>query len=174
MNLRQLSRHSCRGTPTGTATLSAKSAPQPEAPAPQAPKFTQAELEKLLAPIALYPDALLAQLLPAAAYPLDIVQAERWLDKNKTAVAKQDFSGADAEDWDPSVKAMLRFPAVLKKLSDDLDWTTSLGDAIVNQPQDVANVIQLLRDKAQKAGTLKTALSRRARLAVTDLEPYHP
>jgi hypothetical protein len=130
--------------------------PQPNAPAPQAPKFTQAELETLLAPIALYPDALLAQLLPAAAYPLDIVQAERWLDKNKTAFAKQDFSGADAEDWDLSVKAMLRFPAVLKKISDDLDWTTSLGDAIVNQPQDVANVIQLLRDKAKKAGTLKT------------------
>ncbi len=131
-------------------------APQSEVPSTQAPKLSEAELEKLLAPIALYPDALLAQLLPAAAYPLDIVQAERWLDENKTAVAKQDFSGADAEDWDPSVKAMLRFPTVLKRLSDDLDWTTSLGDAIVNQPQDVANVIQLLRTKAQDAGTLKT------------------
>ena len=130
--------------------------PQSEVPSSQAPKLSEAELEKLLAPIALYPDALLAQLLPAAAYPLDIVQAHRWLEENKTAVAKQDYSGADAEDWDPSVKAMLRFPTVLKKLSDDLDWTTSLGDAIVNQPQDVANVIQLLRTKAQDAGTLKT------------------
>ena len=109
-----------------------------------------------MAPIALYPDALLAQLLPASAYPLEIVQAQRWLDKNKAAVAKQDFSGGDAQDWDPSVKALLRFPDVVRKLSDDLDWTTSLGDAIVNQPQDVANVIQLLRAKAQNAGTLKT------------------
>lgn len=117
-------------------------------------KFTVAELEKLLALIALYPDALLAQLLPATAYPLEIVQAERWLEKNEAAVAKQDFSSADAEDWDPSVKAMLRFPAVVKKLSADLDWTSNLGDAIVNQPQDVAGVIQSLRAKAQKAGAL--------------------
>jgi hypothetical protein len=131
-------------------------APQLEATAPRTPKFSAAELEKLLAPIALYPDALLAQLLPASAYPLEIVQAHRWLDKNKAAVAKQDFSGGDAQDWDPSVKALLRFPAVVRKLSDDLDWTTSLGDAIVNQPQDVANVIQELRAKAQDAGTLKT------------------
>jgi Protein of unknown function (DUF3300) len=109
-----------------------------------------------LAPIALYPDALLAQLLPASAYPLEIVQAQRWLEKNSAAAATQDFSGADAQNWDRSVKAMLRFPTVLKKLSDDLDWTTKLGDAIVNQPQDVANVIQLLRAKAQEAGTLKT------------------
>ena len=66
--------------------------PKPEASMPEARKFTEAELETLLAPIALYPDALLAQLLPAPAYPLDIVQAERWLEKNKAAVAKQDFS----------------------------------------------------------------------------------
>ena len=131
-------------------------APQPGAPAPQAQKFTETELEKLLAPIALYPDALLAQLLPASAYPLEIVQAQRWLDKKEAAVAKQDFTGGDARDWDPSVKALLRFPDVVRKLSDDLDWTTNLGDAIVNQPQDVANVIQLLRAKAQNAGTLKT------------------
>ena len=119
-------------------------------------KFTRAELEKLLAPIALYPDALLAQVLPASAYPLQIVQAQRWLDKNKAAAAKSDFSAADAQSWDPSVKALLRFPTVIKKLNDDLDWTTDLGDAIVNQPRDVADVIQLLRLKAEKAGALKT------------------
>ena len=111
--------------------------------------------------LAQYPDApLLAQLLPASAYPLDIVQAQRWLDKNKAAVAKQVFSGGDAQDWDPSVKALLRFPDVVRKLSDDLDWTNSLGDAIVNQPQDVANVIQELRAKAQNAGALKTTKTR--------------
>jgi hypothetical protein len=131
-------------------------APAPESAQPAPPRLTTAELETLLAPIALYPDALLAQLLPAAAYPLEIVQAQRWLDKNAAAVAKGDFSGADATDWDPSIKAMTRFPTVLKKMSEDLDWTTSLGDAIVNQPEDVANVIQLLRAKAQQAGTLKS------------------
>jgi hypothetical protein len=134
----------------------ASEARQTDSREPQAPKFSDEELEKLLAPIALYPDALLAQLLPASAYPLEIVQAQRWLDKNQTAAAKQNFSKADAHNWDPSVKALLRFPTVLKKLSDDLDWTTNLGDAIVNQPQDVSNVIQLLREKAQGTGTLKT------------------
>ncbi|WP_292532621.1 DUF3300 domain-containing protein, partial [Methylocystis sp.] len=135
--------------------------PPPETPAAPATeasvrKFTQAELEKILSPIALYPDALLAQLLPASAYPLEIVQAQRWLEKNKAAAAKQDFTNADSQNWDPSVKAMLRFPSVIKKLNDDLDWTTSLGDAIINQPEDVASVIQLLRAKAQKAGALKS------------------
>ncbi|HEY8030871.1 MAG TPA: DUF3300 domain-containing protein [Methylocella sp.] len=93
--------------------------PQPETQSPQAPKLSEAELEKLLAPIALYPDALLAQLLPASANPLEIVQAERWLEKNQAAVASQDFSGGDAQDWDPSVKALLRFPDVVRKLSGD-------------------------------------------------------
>lgn len=140
-------------SPPAAETAAPATPPAPSGTAEQR-KFTAAELEKLLAPIALYPDALLAQLLPATAYPLELVQAERWLEKNESAVAKLDFLGADAEDWDPSVKAMLRFPAVVKKLSADLDWTSSLGDAIVNQPQDVASVIQSLRAKAQKAGAL--------------------
>jgi hypothetical protein len=123
---------------------------------PEQPAFTQAELDKLLAPVALYPDALLAQLLPASAYPLDIVQADRWLSRNKAAVAKGDFSGADAQNWDPTVKAMARFPDIIRKMSDDLDWTSDLGDAFVNQPQDVANTIQTLRQQAQKAGALKS------------------
>ncbi len=150
--------------PTAATTLAQTPAPPPAyetspsaAPAPEAQmkKFTQAELEQLLAPIALYPDALLAQLLPAAAYPLEIVQAHRWLERNSAAVANQDFSGADAQNWDPSVKAMVRFPTVLEKMNDELDWTRNLGDAIVNQPQEVADAIQLLRLKAQQAGALE-------------------
>jgi Protein of unknown function (DUF3300) len=118
--------------------------------------FTREELEKLLAPIALYPDPLLAQMLPASAYPVQIVQAQRWLDKNQALVVKNDYSGIDNQDWDPAVKSLARFPQVMKKMSDDLDWTTDLGDAEVNQPQDVAEVIQALRAKAEAAGTLKT------------------
>jgi len=154
------SQHALAIDPASPATSTETVAPNADTAPPTAAavedKFTQAELEKLLAPIALYPDALLAQVLPASAYPLQIVQAQRWLDKNKAAAANSDFSGADAQTWDPSVKALLRFPTVIRKLSDDLDWTTDLGDAIVNQPQDVADVIQLLRLKAEKAGTLKT------------------
>ena len=147
--------------PSSGPTLAQTPAPPPAyeaapsaAPEAQPLRFTQAELEHLLAPIALYPDALLAQLLPASAYPLEIVQAHRWLERNSAAAAKGDFSGADAQNWDPSVKAMLRFPTVLQKLNDDLDWTRNLGDAIVNQPQEVADVIQRLRLKAQQAGAL--------------------
>src|SRR6478752_3170915 len=118
--------------------------------------FTRAELEILLKPIALFPDALLAQMLPAAAYPLDIVQASRWLDKNKDAVAKKDFTTADAQAWDTAVKAMVRFPDLIRKLNADLDWTSDLGDAFVFQPEDVADVIQMLRNQAEKTGALAT------------------
>ena len=150
------------GLTPGGEVMALESAPAPapsQTQTPQEPaaqKFTLAELETMLAPIALYPDALLAQLLPAAAYPLDVVQAQRWLDKHKSAAARQDFTAADGESWDPSVKALLRFPTVLQKMNDDLAWTENLGYAIVNQPQDVANVIQLLREKAEKSGALVT------------------
>ena len=118
--------------------------------------FTAAEIEKLVAPIALFPDALLAQVLPASAYPIDIVQAQRWLSKNKAAVQKQDFTGLDAQSWDPTVKAIARFPSIIQMMNDDLDWVTDLGDAFVNQPKDVAEAIQRLRAKAATSGALRT------------------
>jgi Protein of unknown function (DUF3300)/Chaperone of endosialidase len=139
-------------TPAPAETAAPAEAEQP----PENSMFTRDELEKLLAPIALYPDPLLAQMLPASAYPVQIVQAQRWLDKNKALVAKNDYSGIDNQNWDPAVKALARFPDVIKTMSADLDWTTDLGDAEVNQPQDVAEVIQDLRAKAEAAGTLKT------------------
>ena len=138
--------------PTAPATDAEANAAEPAA----GESFSRDELEKLLAPIALYPDPLLAQMLPASAYPVQIVQAQRWLDKNKALVAKNDYSGIDNQNWDPAVKALARFPDVIKMMSADLDWTTDLGDAEVNQPQDVAEVIQDLRAKAEAAGTLKT------------------
>jgi hypothetical protein len=138
--------------PTAPATDAEANTAEPAA----GESFSRDELEKLLAPIALYPDPLLAQMLPASAYPVQIVQAQRWLDKNKALVAKNDYSGIDNQNWDPAVKALARFPGVIKLMSADLDWTTDLGDAEVNQPQDVAEVIQDLRAKAEAAGTLKT------------------
>jgi hypothetical protein len=83
--------------------------------------FTREELEKLLAPIGLYPDPLLAQMLPASAYPVKIVQAQRWLDKNKALVAKKRLFRDDNQNWDPAVKALARFPDVIKLMSADLD-----------------------------------------------------
>ena len=93
-------------------------------------------------------------MLPASAYPVQIVQAQRWLDKNKALVAKNDYSGIDNQNWDPAVKALARFPDVIKMMSADLDWTTDLGDAEVNQPQDVAEVIQ---DASRQGGSGRDA-----------------
>ena len=157
------------------ATVSPPSAAQAQPPAPAAPPddvaaapqaqpsetYSRAEIEKLVAPIALYPDALLAQLLAATAYPLDIVQAARWLDRNKAAVERRDFSGIDNQRWDESVKALARFPEVIRKLNDDVDWTTDLGEAFINQPKDVADAIQDLRDRAEAKGALNTTEEQR-------------
>jgi len=123
-----------------------ESAPPPGAPA----KRSAAELEKLVAPIALYPDPLIATLLPASVYPLEIVQAARFVaDTNN-------LDKLDAQPWDDSVKAVARVPDAIKKLNDDLPWTIALGEAFLAQDKDVMDMIQTLRGKAQKAGTLQT------------------
>ncbi len=129
-----------------TNAPAAAGAPPPSAPA----KLSAAELEKLLMPIALYPDALLATLLPASVYPLEIVQAARFVtDTNNLAKL-------DEQPWDDSVKAIARIPAALEKMNKDLEWTIQVGEAFLNQDKDVMDTIQDLRNKAQKAGTLQT------------------
>src|SRR5262245_14725289 len=132
---------------TNSAALpAANPAAPPAAPA----KLTQAELEKLLMPIALYPDALIATMLPASVYPLEIVQAARFLQDTNNA------SKIDEQSWDDSVKAIAKIPAALKKMNDDLQWTIQLGEVFLNQDKDVMDMIQSLRMKAQKGGTLRT------------------
>jgi hypothetical protein len=130
---------------------------QPAAP-PQA--LSADQLEQLLAPIALYPDALLAQILTASTYPAQVAVADQWLQQMRAqgyGAPDQIAAGADAQgDWDPSVKALTAFPDVLDLLNHDLDWTTALGDAYYNQPQDVMQTVQVLRDRAQQAGNLQT------------------
>jgi hypothetical protein len=109
-----------------------------------------ADLEKLVAPIALYPDPLIATLLPASVYPLEIVQAARFVaDTNNLAKL-------DAQPWDENVKAVARVPAVIQKMNEDIAWTIELGDAFLAQDKDVMDAIQSMRGKAQKAGTLQT------------------
>ena len=142
-------------------------AASPQAPVPV--RFSHAELRRLLAPIALYPDALLAQVLAASAYPVQIVLAQRWLDTHRRQVADNDYSGIDIRDWDPAVKALVRFPAVLGRLNADLEWTANLGDAVVNQPQEVAEVIQELRSEAEKSGALRTT----SQQVVTTVSPSY-
>jgi len=116
----------------------------------------QEELDQMLAPIALYPDSLLAQVLMAATYPLEIVQADRFVKKNKNLKGDKLLEAAKNEDWDPTVKSLLQFPDVLSMMSDKLDWTTKMGDAFLAQQKDVMDSVQRLRKKANEAGNLKT------------------
>ena len=136
---------------TNRTTTAAADAQSQVPPPSSAPKLSQAELEKLLMPIALYPDPLLATVLPASVFPLEIVQAARFLqDTNKV-------SKIDEQPWDPTVKAVARIPDALKKLNDDLPWTIQLGEAFLAQDKDVMDTIQALRLKAQNAGTLRNS-----------------
>jgi hypothetical protein len=114
------------------------------------------ELDQLVAPIALYPDNLLSEVLMASAYPLDIVQAERWLKSHKNLKGDQLKAAIAKEDWDDSVKSLMATPDVLAMMSEKLDWTEKLGDAVVDQQPDVMDAIQRLRAKAQANDKLKS------------------
>jgi hypothetical protein len=120
------------------------------------PAFRPEEIDQLLAPIALYPDALLAQVLTSSTYPLEIVQAGRFVQQNKDLKGDKLLAAAKDKDWEPSVKAMLSFPDVLLMMNDQLEWTEKLGNAFLGQQKDVMASVQRLRKKAQQAGNLKT------------------
>ena len=146
--------------PTRHALAQAMPGTPAPAAAQQAPdaKLGQPELEQLLAPIALYPDNLLALVLMAATYPLEVVQAERWLarpgnDKLRGSALEQTLQ---AQAWDPSVKSLVAFPLALNTMATQLEWTQKLGDAVLAQQQDVLNAVQVLRARAQKAGKLES------------------
>jgi Protein of unknown function (DUF3300) len=113
-------------------------------------------LQQLVAPIALYPDALVAQVLAASTYPTEIVEADRWM-QNHSNLKGQELAGeVDKQPWDPSVKALTQFPSVLENMDKNLSWTSSLGDAYANQPQDVMDAVQAMRQQARKAGHLNS------------------
>jgi hypothetical protein len=114
------------------------------------------QLQQLVAPIALYPDSLIAQILAAATYPDQVVAAEKWIEQHKDLADDKLATEVDKQPWDPSVKALTPFKAVLANMNKNLAWTSELGDAYVNQQQDVTNAIQTMRQKAKKAGNLKT------------------
>ena len=139
-----------------------QNAPPPESPPPPTPdqpqpsQLTPQQSQELVAPIALYPDALVAQILAASAYPTQIVEAERFLEQNPDLKGKDLGDAVDKQDWDPSVKALCQFPSVLADMNKNLSWTSELGDANTNQPADVMNAIQYMRHQAEQAGNLKS------------------
>lgn len=115
------------------------------------------QLEQLVAPVALYPDNLLSMILAASTYPAQVSAADQWVHMQGGASPDQIAAGASAQtSWDPSVKALTAFPQVLDELAQNLQWTTDLGNAYYNQPQDVMQTVQLMRSRAQTAGNLQT------------------
>lgn len=116
--------------------------------------ISQAELEQILAPIALYPDSILAHILVASTYPLEVVQAERWSQRHPELQGQEAVAAAEGEDWDPSVQALVAFPKILQRMSEDLDWTQRLGDAFLYDEAMVLSSVQTLRELAEEAGSL--------------------
>jgi hypothetical protein len=112
------------------------------------------ELQQLVAPIALYPDALVAQILAASTYPTEIVEADRWMQSHSKLKGEELAKEVDKQPWDPSVKALTQFPSVLENMDKNLSWTSSLGDAYANHQQDVTDAVQTMRQQAHKAGHL--------------------
>src|SRR5579862_566009 len=124
-------------------------------PPVQQAKLTRDQLQQLVAPIALYPDALVAQILAGATYPDQVVEADRWLQQHTNLKGEQLGKEVDKQPWDSSVKALVEFPSFLANMDKNLSWTSSLGDAYVSQQKDVMEAVQEMRDRAEKAGNLK-------------------
>jgi len=149
-------------------------APQSQAPPPSTPSTSQQakippeQLDSLVAPIALYPDPLLAQVLAASTYPLEVVQLQQWLAKNPNLKDKALADAVSKESWDPSVQALAALPDVVKRLGDDIAWTTDLGNAFLAQEADVMDAVQRMRKKAVDKGTLKTTEQQKVETKVVE------
>jgi Protein of unknown function (DUF3300)/Chaperone of endosialidase len=155
----------------------------PAAPAPTAPAeqlLKPEELDQVVAPIALYPDTLLAEILMASTYPLEVVQAQRWATQNKSLKGDGLKSAADKEPWDDSVKSLVATPSVLDLMNTKLEWTQKLGDAVLAQQADVMDAVQRLRTKAQANNKLSSTKEQKVSVAqennkqVIVIEPTAP
>jgi hypothetical protein len=147
----------------GALALAQQPPPYPEAPpppsgqpAPSAAPLPPEQLENLVAPIALYPDPLLSQVLVAATYPLEVVEAQQWLQNNRNLSGQQLLDAARDQNWDPSIQALVAFPEVLNRLNQDVRWTTDLGNAFISQQPDVMNAVQRMRLRAEQNGKLQS------------------
>jgi uncharacterized membrane protein YgcG len=137
------------------ATQNAQAPAQTPQGAPYAQQ-TPEQLQRLVAPIALYPDSLVAQILAASTFPEQVVEADRWVQAHPDSKGEALGKAVDQQPWDPSVKALAAFPSVLGNMDKNLSWTSSLGDAYYNQQQDVMDAVQVMRQKAEASGNLKT------------------
>lgn len=159
--------------PMGQSSAFAQPLPVASPAAPEAAggqALTAEQLNQLVAPIALYPDALTAQVLVAATYPTQVVQANRWRQAQGNASPEQVAAAVDSQNWDPSVKALTAFPSVLAQMDRNLQWTTDLGNAYYNQPQDVMSAVQTMRHRAYAAGTLRSTQQQAVTVTGGDIE----
>src|SRR5215475_11060406 len=122
----------------------------------QAPQLPPGQLDSLVAPIALYSDSLLAQTLAASTYPLEIIQLQQWMDRNKNLQGKALADAVAKQPWDPSIQSLVEFPDVVQRMAGNIQWTTDLGNAFLAQQSDVMDAVQRMRAKAQGTGNLKT------------------
>ena len=136
--------------------------------AQQAPTFSREQLDQMMAPIALYPDSLLSQVLMAATYPADVFDAAKWSKANPSQKGDAAVKAVQDKPWDPSVQSLVAFPQVIQMMGDQPDWTQNLGDAFLASSKDVLDSAQRLRTKAQQQGSLKTTEQQRV---VVEQEP---
>jgi hypothetical protein len=146
----------------------------------QPAKIPAEQLDSLVAPIALYPDPLLAQVLAASTYPLELIQLQQWLAKNQALKDKSLAEAVAKQPWDPSIQALAALPDVVKRLADDIQWTTDLGNAFLAQQGDVMDAVQRMRKKADSNGNLKSTEQQRVETKVVEnksvivIEPAKP
>jgi hypothetical protein len=153
---------------TPTPTTTAKPAQTPAAADKDAPKLTADQLDSLVAPVALYPDPLLSQSLVASTYPLELIQAQQWLEKNPKLKGDELTKAVEKQDWDPSVQATAVVPDLLKRLTEDITWTHNLGNAFLEQQSDVMAAVQRLRKKAKDAGKLDNSEQQKVETKVVE------
>jgi hypothetical protein len=125
--------------------------------AQQGASFSREQLDQMMAPIALYPDSLLSQVLMAATYPADVAEAAKWSKANPNQKGDAALKAVEAQPWDPSVKSLIAFPQVLQTMGEQPDWVQNLGDAFLASSKDVLDSAQRLRNQAQKSGSLKSS-----------------
>jgi len=157
-------------TQTPPAQTTAQTPPATGAAKPAAPKLTNDQLDSLVAPIALYPDPLLSQALVASTYPLELVQAQQWMEKNKTLKGDALTKEVEKQNWEPSVQATVVVPDLLKRLTEDITWTDNLGNAFLDQQKDVMDAVQRLRKKAKDAGKLATSEQQKVETKVVETQ----
>jgi len=168
-------------SPAPAVSAPAVQEPQPSAAPPaEAPKIPNDQLDSLVAPIALYPDPLLSQTLVASTYPLEIIQLQQWLGKNKNLKGKALTDAVMKETWDPSIQSMATFPEVVKQLAENVKWTADLGNAFLAQQADVMDAVQRMRAKADGNGALKTSKEQKVQKTTVEnksvivIEPAEP